>query len=145
MEDLNKDYWYVNMLTTEEQESKVYNWLLLNDTDWDLLTFEEFRRSLNCSFLHYDGEEWTFTDEAEGEVFCFSDLFHPPTNKTDEQNCYYFYHSEKHGPNFYIKEEVPFHDGEGWKEDLVVYTQLGSGKKFVTTKERFKKFKEVWI
>lgn len=65
--------------------------------------------------------------------------------KEANKNCYYFYHSEKHGPNFYTKEEVPFHDGEDWKEDLVVYTQLGSGKKFVTTKERFKKFKEVWI
>lgn len=65
--------------------------------------------------------------------------------KEANKNCYYFYHSERHGPNFYTKEEVPFHDGEDWKEDLVVYTQLGSGKKFVTTKERFKKFKEVWI
>ena len=62
-----------------------------------------------------------------------------------DKNCYYFHHSEKHGPNFYTKEEIPFHDGEDWKEDLVVYTQLGSGKKFVTTKERFKKFKKVWI
>lgn len=63
----------------------------------------------------------------------------------ENKKCYYFYHSEKHGPNFYTKEELPFHDGEDWKEDLVVYTQLGSGKKFITTKERFKKFKEVWI
>ena len=64
--------------------------------------------------------------------------------KTEKQQFFY-YNSKKHGPNFYTKEEVQFHNGEEWSEDIVVYTQLGSNKKFATTKERFKKFKEVWI
>lgn len=64
--------------------------------------------------------------------------------KTEKQKFYY-YNSKSHGPNFYTKEEVQFHNGEEWSEDLILYTQLGSNKKFATTKERFKKFKEVWI
>lgn len=62
-----------------------------------------------------------------------------------EKRQFFYHNSEKHGPNFYTKEEVQFHNGEEWTEDLILYTQLGSNKKFATTKERFKKFKEVWI
>lgn len=63
----------------------------------------------------------------------------------EEKQQFFYYNSKEHGPNFYTKEEVQFHNGEEWSEDIVVYTQLGSNKKFATTKERFKKFKEVWI
>ena len=119
------------------------------------LTIEAIKRGFKGRFNydHVYNEFW-----CDGTTILSSGVWEKPTHKnltplleTVEipvevgKNCYYFYHSEKHGPNFYTKEEVPFHDGKDWKEDLVVYTQLGSGKKFVTTKERFKKFKEVWI
>lgn len=111
-----------------------------------------------CNYLRIDwanefyitgesGTKTTITYEKFMELFAESiqPQFLQKAIGEADKNCYYFHHSEKHGPNFYVKEEVPYHDGEDWKEDLVVYTQLGSGKKFVTTKERFKKFKEVWI
>lgn len=160
---LNKEFSYYLGDLSEEQLEKVRLEVVKEE---HAAVFNESYMKNNIDYLEWMSGLWTRRNTPENKEINALTLFDisdknsenvlnngqergldnlPEGREETETQQFYFHNSKTHGPNFYTKEEVQFHNGEEWAEDLILYTQLGSGKKFVTTKERFKKFKEVWI